>query len=268
MPVSSTVFTPASIKPLLGAWNQIGHSVAYNHPRGAAGNTDVTGLFDALGNALMALGNTNHETNAAQNVSKMKMAAYDDLCIARVQEAYNSYLDDHNRRYHVNAIALGGLATCAPEKILAPAQAWRQGDDPVQYALQQTLFKQQYWQSARGLLYFIREALDLRDNQKLLTSVANSIEQIHLGPLEKENNERWLTLLVLGGSAHDLQLAREKVAMPYIKGFQEVQVLLGTVTTTGSQNAVSQALLDAFSDALTHPPSNPVNTSNPGDLGL
>lgn len=268
MSIRSAIFTPASIKPLLAAWNQIGQSVAYNHPRSASGDTDVLGMFNALGNALMAMGNSNQELNAAHNVSKMKMAAHDDACIARVQEAYNSYLEDHNRRYHVNAIALGGLATCSPEKILVPADTWRQGDDPVQYALQQTLFKQQYWQSARGLLHFFREALELRDNHKMLTGVANTIENVHLGPLEKENNERWLTLLVLGGSAHDLQLAREKVAMPYIKGFQEVQVLLGTVSTTGSQNAVSQALLDAFSKGLTHPPSNPAESTGPGDLGL
>lgn len=267
MIVPQAIFSRDSIKPLLAIWSQLESEVsaAFPHPR----NVDIRGEFSAIANAWQALANGNSDTLDQFHKNKARRQSHEDASAKRVQETYNDFLKGYNQQWRSNAVALGSLWTCASEDVVPYPGKASPTADPIEYALRLAHFHQQHWASALGFLHYIREIFNLHDANKLLGGVAKTIEERYFTPLHRQATQQWMTLLIIGGSAADLQLAREKLAAPYITGTYDTASFLNSTLNSDAQHPLSGKMKQALSRAITHPRSDPepVAVSSP-DLGL
>jgi hypothetical protein len=201
--------------------------------------------------------------------TKSQRESHEATCIKRVQDTYNESITGYNSTRRANAIALGSLWTGSFEDVIVHPGKPKQSKDPIAYALCLANYHHQYWTSALGFLQYIRDALNLHTHNKLLSSVAQTIEDRYFEPLQKQALNQWLTLLVIGGTADDLQLAREKLASPYISGVYDTSSFLNSPLRGYAQNPLSDQMRNSFQRALTHARSNPDSPADSlTDLGL
>lgn len=255
MIISQSIFTRASLQPLLNIWAQLERSVnaAYPQPRAH----DVRGDFAAISDAWSALAQKNSDILDALGKTKAQRKAHEDLCAKCVHEKYNDFLAHYNAQRRTNAIALGGLSTTAVENIAPAPREPSSNDDPIVYALELAQFHRQYWSSASAFLDYAREVLNLREQTKTLSRVAQAIHDQYFTPLNTMANVQWLELLVIGGTAAALQVAREYLTAPYTSGSYPCRTFIANSMNRETQTAVAIKLKQAFVRAVSHPRSNP-----------
>lgn len=267
MLVPHTIFTNASLRPLLRIWTKLQEATeaAFFHRR----TFDIRGDFAVLANAWKSLAQDNTAYVLEHHKTKARIQSHEAAAAKRVQETYNDFLKGYNQQHRTNAVALGSLWTGAPEDVVAFPGKLLPTMDPITYALDLAHFHQQHWTNALGFLAYTREVLNLHEAHKTLTVVANNIEQHYFEPLHKQATTQWLTLLVIGGTADDLQLAREKLAAPYVSGTYDTRTFLNSPMGSDTPHAMSEQLRHAFVRGLSHPRSSPRTPPNSThDLGL
>lgn len=269
MMIPQAIFSRASLQPLLDIWAQIEADVLKAFPQSRS--DDVNGEFSVLTNALKAMAQENSDLLSTFQKMKAKRLAHEDVCAKRVQATYNDYLDVHNTQYRSKAVALGQLWTVSPANVIAYPGTLAGDADPIDYALRLACFHRQYWASAVGFLYYLREIMNVREPTTMLAITAKKIEDRYLFPLNQRATEKWMKLLVIGGSVYDLQLAREELAGPYTSGNYDASAFLNSHLGSDNHHPMAPQMQSALMRAVTHPrstPDNLENTKNLSDLGL
>ena len=267
MIVPQAIFSRASLEPLKTIWEQLERAVsaAYPHPR----SHDVRGEFAAIANAWTALALTNSDMLAVVYKKKIQRQLHETTCAKRVQETYNDFLKGYNDQRRAGAIALGGMSTAAPEDIVPHPGVAGPTSDLIEYALDLTRYHRQYWASAIALLHYAREALNLHDSGKTLCAIAQTIEDRYFAPLLHRSTQQWLELLVIGGTAAQLQVAREQLAAPYIAGTYRCATFLVSPMSTDHPHSMEQQFQNTLVRAVLHPRSTPAPSIDVAlDLGL
>lgn len=269
MIIPQVIFSRTSSQPLLDIWAKIEADVLKAFPR--SHTNGVKGTFSTVTNAFKALAQENSDSLHLLQKTKTKRVAHESICAKRVQETYNDYLSEYNAQYRTKAIALGQLWTVSPTDVIAHPGTLAGDADPIDYALRLACFHRQHWTSAVGFMHYLREVLSLHEPTTTLAVTAKNIETRYLIPLTTRATEKWLTLLVIGGSAADLQLAREELAHPYNSGNYDSRAFLNSNLGSREQHPMAPRMQSALIRAVTHPRSNPdtlENTKNISDLGL
>lgn len=264
MIIPQAIFTPTSVAPLCSALDKIVSGL--NAVHGRQRTADLRGEFAVLANALKSVAHDNDANLAQVYPKKATRLAHEAKCAERVQETYNDFLTLHNKQYHSDAIALEGLSLASPEKIRTAPGAMATAEDPIDHALNVVLYRRQYWSSAIGLVHYLRSALNIQDNDKLLGRVAQGIEDNYLVPLERHAVQQWMTLLIVGGRPEQLQLAREQLAGRYVSGSYDPSVFLHVYPSDG-HHPNAEALRKTFDLAVRHPRSSD-GPASAVDLGL
>ena len=267
MIVPQAIFSRSSLQPLLTIWEQLERAVnaAYPQPR----SHDVRGEFAAIANAWSTLAQQNSETIDVFHKKKTQRQSHETACLSRVHETYNDFIKVYNAQRRAGAIALDGLSTAAPEDIALHPGAPAPTSDLIEHALVLAQFHRQYWASAIAFLHYAREALNLQDSGKTLAVIAQTIEDRYFTPLLHRATQQWLELLVIGGSAAELQVAREQLAAPYISGIYNCGTFLNSPMGSDRQHPMAAQFHTVFVRALSHPRSDPDSVENSTlDLGL
>lgn len=264
MIIPQAIFTPTSVAPLCSALDRLVSSL--HAVQGRQRTADVRGEFAVLINALKSVAHDNDANLSQAYPKKAARLAHEIKCAERVQETYNDFLKLYNQQHNSEAIALEGLSLASPEKIRPMPGNATPSDDPIDHALNVVLYRRQFWASAIGLLHYLRSALNIQGNEKLLGRVAQGIEDSYLIPLERHAVQQWMTLLIVGGRPEQLQLAREQLAGPYVSGNYDPSVFLHLYPSDG-HHINATALRKTFEMAVLHPRSSDTPPSAL-DLGL
>lgn len=265
MIIPQAIFTPASVAPLCSALDKIVSSLHAVH--GRQRTADLRGEFAVLSNALKSVAHDNDANLEQFYPKKAARLTHEAKCAQRVQETYNDFLTLHNKQHRSEAIALEGLSLAPPDKIRTMPGHMAPSGDPIDHALDVVLYRRQYWSSAIGLVHYLRSALNIQDNDKLLGRVAQGIEDNYLVPLERQAVQQWMTLLIVGGRPEQLQLAREQLAGRYVSGNYDPSVFLHVHPSEG-HHPNAEALRQAFARATLHPRSDQQSSRVYPDLGL
>ena len=265
MTTPQSIFIPTSVKPLLDIWSTLENSVV------AAGpwqDVDVRGEFAIVRNTWIALAAMNNDKLNAFHRSKSALQTHETLCANRVQATYNDFVKKYNNTCLAKAIALSGLSTASPEAIVLHPGDPKTAHNPLEYALTLSKFNRQYWASAIAFLHYTREAFNLPKSSYTLNGIAKNIEERYFNPLLQSATRNWLTLLVIGGTALDLQVAREQLVAPYLDGTCSCTLFLSSATYDCNQYHPTEDLQRTFLRAVNHPRSDNKYIVSESDLGL